>query len=40
MNGVVRIHYRGKVYEGFIDEIAKNPAWESETTWKLRKKKG
>ena len=40
INGVVKFHYKGKVYEGFIDEISKNPAWESETTWKLRKKKG
>ena len=39
MNGVVRFEYKGEVYEGFIDEISKNPAWESDTTWKLRKRK-
>ena len=45
MNGIVRFEHRNKdtgdvdTYEGFIDEISKNPAWESETTWKLRKKK-
>ena len=39
-NGIIRFAYKGKVYEGFIDEIAKNPAWETETTWMLFKKKG
>jgi len=39
MNGLVRFRYKGKNYEGFIDEISKNPAWETETTWKLRKRK-
>ena len=38
-NGIVRFNYKGNVYEGFIDEISKNPAWESETVWKLRKRK-
>lgn len=39
-NGIIRFAYQGEVYEGFIDEIAKNPAWETETTWMLFKKKG
>lgn len=39
-NGIIRFAYKGEVYEGFIDEIAKNPAWETETTWMLFKKKG
>ena len=38
-NGVVRFNYKGAVYEGFIEEITKNPAWEAETTWKLYGKK-
>lgn len=38
-NGIIRFAYQGEVYEGFIDEIAKNPAWETETTWMLFKKK-
>jgi hypothetical protein len=38
INGLVKIHYRGKVYEGFIKEISKNPAWETETQWVLWKK--
>ena len=38
-NGLVKFIYKGDLYEGFIDEISKNPAWEAETTWKLRKKK-
>jgi hypothetical protein len=38
MNGLVRFKYRGVVLEGFIDEITKNPAWESETVWRLLKK--
>jgi hypothetical protein len=45
INGVVKFRYldksKGEIVEmeGFIDEISKNPAWEGETTWKLRKKK-
>lgn len=39
-NGIIRFAYKGEVYGGFIDEIAKNPAWETETTWMLFKKKG
>ncbi|MDR0575648.1 MAG: hypothetical protein LBG96_16775 [Tannerella sp.] len=46
-NGVVRFKYRVKsrmetktlTFEGFIDEIGHYPAWEAETTWKLRKRK-
>jgi hypothetical protein len=38
INGVVRIHYREKIYEGFIREISKNPAWGAETQWVLFKK--
>jgi hypothetical protein len=38
INGLVRIHYRGETYEGFIKEISKNPAWETETQWVLYKK--
>jgi hypothetical protein len=43
VNGIVRFRYLDKVkneevvYEGFIDEISKNIAWETETVWKLRK---
>jgi hypothetical protein len=36
-NGTVKISYRGKVYTGFVAEISSNPAWETETVWKLRK---
>lgn len=39
VNGLVRFKYKGQVYEGYIDEILKNPAWETETTWILRKRK-
>ncbi len=39
VNGIVRFRYKGQVYEGFIEEISKNPAWEMETTWRLYKKK-
>lgn len=38
-NGIVRFVYKGEVYQGYIDEIAKNPAWETETTWTLFKAK-
>jgi hypothetical protein len=38
INGLVRIHYREEIYEGFIKEISKNPAWETETQWVLYKK--
>jgi hypothetical protein len=38
INGLVKIHYRGREYEGFIKEISKNPAWETETQWVLLKK--
>ncbi|MDR1370571.1 MAG: hypothetical protein LBJ72_10695 [Dysgonamonadaceae bacterium] len=40
INGIVRFNYRGKIHEGFIKEISKNSAWETETTWILYKKKG
>lgn len=40
VNGLIRFKYKGKTYEGFIDEVSKNPAWESETTWILHKKRG
>ncbi len=39
INGLVRFNYKGKMYEGFIKEISKNAAWETETTWILYKKK-
>lgn len=39
INGIVKFHYKGKIYEGFIDNISKCPTWESETTWVLFKKK-
>jgi hypothetical protein len=38
INGLVKIHYKGKVYEGFIKEISKSYTWESETQWVLYKK--
>lgn len=38
VNGLVRIMYKGETYEGFIDEVSKNPAWETETTWILHKR--
>jgi hypothetical protein len=38
INGIVKVHYKGKEYEGFIKEISKNPAWETETQWVLWKK--
>jgi hypothetical protein len=34
-NGLVKFRYRGRDYAGFIKKISKNPAWETETTWKL-----
>jgi len=40
VNGIVKINYQGNVYEGFIHEIAKSVAWETETTWILFAKKG
>jgi hypothetical protein len=39
-NGIVRFAYKGETYGGFIEEISKNPAWETETVWKLYRKKG
>lgn len=39
-NGMVRFRYRGEIYEGYIEEISKSLAWETETTWTLYKKKG
>jgi hypothetical protein len=38
INGLVKIHYKEKIYEGFIKEISKNPAEEKETQWILFKK--
>jgi hypothetical protein len=34
-NGLVKFRYKGRRYAGFIQKISKNPAWETETTWKL-----
>lgn len=39
VNGIVRFKYKGQTYEGFIEEVSKNPAWEMETVWILYKKK-
>lgn len=39
INGIVRFKYKGHIYEGFIEDVSKNPAWEMETTWILRKRK-
>ncbi len=38
MNGIVRLNFQGKIHEGYINQISRNPAWETETTWLLLKK--
>ncbi|MDR1562256.1 MAG: hypothetical protein LBS54_04105 [Dysgonamonadaceae bacterium] len=37
-NGLVRFKYKGELKEGYIREIMKNYAWETETQWTLMKK--
>lgn len=39
MNGIIRFRYKGQTYEGFIEQVSKNPAWEMETVWILYKRK-
>jgi hypothetical protein len=38
INGLVKINYKEKTYEGFIKEISRDPAREKETQWILIKK--
>lgn len=34
-NGIIKFNWKGEVFRGFINEIRKNYATESETTWEL-----